>query len=630
MKINNKKITIKDGDTILSAAKRAGIYIPTLCQDDRFPAHGSCGLCIVELEGKKELVRACATTATNNMVIKTASNRVVNARKKLIELLLSSHSGDCVAPCRLACPAYSDCQGFINMIKNGHNQEAYHKMMEAHPFPRSISMVCPRPCEEKCRRGLVDAPVNIAGLKQYGAVFFDNLAYIPNTRHETGKTVAVIGGGPSGLTAAYFLRLSGHSVTVYERMPKMGGLLRYGIPDFRLPKSIVDEEISVLAQMGIKLKCNSKKDIDTIIRHYDAVVVATGAGLGTSINIPGETLPYVVSGIDFLQDIALCKMKQCKGKVIVIGGSNTAIDAARSAMRLNATSVTIVYRRTKDEMPAEPDEILKAEEEGIKFIFLAAPLEIKNGVRLQNMTLGEPDASGRRSPIPKIGDEAFLKADLIISAIGQSVDMDGLDMLEKSRAINVDPITFQTSLAGVYAIGDVTGKSSYAIEAVGHGRKAAAAINMYLTGELPHWEVKQDILVTDEKTRDDFANIKKALRIKTPITNKTAFMEANRCLSCGCDDYHECKLLELSNSYLANPKKYANPKKHRLSQDKTNPLFTYDPNKCVHCGLCIKACQGKILTMTNRGINLCVAAHPQSNCVKCGSCLGICPVGARI
>jgi len=478
-------------------------------------------------------------------------------------------------------------------------------------------------------------------------------------QESTGKSIAIVGGGPAGLTAAYFLRLGGHSVAVYERMPKMGGLLRYGIPEYRLPKAVLDAEIDVLVRMGIEM-CSGVvlgKDIslDELRGKHDAVVIATGAGLSRPMGIPGEDLPFVFGGIDFLREVG--RYGSLSGKsVIVIGGSNTAIDAARTALRLGAESVTVVYRRTKDEMPAEPEEIVEAEEEGVQFRFLVAPLTIsydsasrgvtpaQKGILLQKMTLGEPDTTGRRSPVPMPGQEELLPADIVISAVGQTVALGGLDSLATTRgALEADNSCFGTNLPGVYAIGDATGQSAYAIEAIGHGRKAAAAIHESLTGENAPWPKLPMLLATDEKTPADFADIPIAERANNPkkeapkgfeevhmsLSSQDAIYEAGRCLSCGCDGYDKCKLVNYANDYNAAPGRYK-PAKDSLSTASATPI--YNPQKCVHCGLCVKACAEDrgILTMAYRGINVTVEAHPIDNCAKCGNCSKICPVGARV
>ena len=661
--IDNISIQAQEGDTILSAVREAGIYIPTLCQDDNFPPHGSCGLCIVEASSK--LLRACATPVAQGMTIFTASSRVIAARRGLLELTLSAHTGDCKAPCQLACPAQTDCQGYIALVREGRFNEAYRLMLEAHPFPGSIARVCPRPCEAKCRRGVHDEPINIAGIKRIAVeIALSNMhkesgsnpaPYIPKLEPSTGRSIAIVGGGPAGLTAAYFLRRAGHDVSVYERMPKMGGLLRYGIPEYRLPKAVLDAELNLLTQIGIRFHNEitlgdthhspvKTVSLSSLQEQYDAVIIAIGASISRPMNIPGEDLPGVIGGIGFLRDVALRTIVKMSGHIVIIGGSNTAIDTARTALRLGASSVTVAYRRTREEMPAEPEEILEAEEEGVEFKFLLAPTEITannsqaNGIRMQKMTLGEPDASGRRSPRPIPGQEEWLKADTIIAAIGQAVAHDGLEILDKSwSAIAADPATFQTNQPGVFAIGDATGQSAYAIEAIGHGRKVAAYVHSAPCNTLPQ------ILLKDEKSPSDFTHIPKAKReipykkeapkgfeeTHQSLTASQAASEASRCLSCGCGDYSKCKLIPMVNQYNAKPAKYNKNPKHPINTD--NPLFIYDPNKCILCGLCIKACaQNKsVLTMANRGLKTIVVPHPQDNCVQCGNCMAICPVGAR-
>ena len=277
-------------------------------------------------------------------------------------------------------------------------------------------------------------------------------------------------------------------------------------------------------------------------------------------------------------------------------------------------------------------------------------LDRANGIRLQIMELCETGADGRRNTKPIDGQEEWLPADLIITAIGQAVPHHGLETLEKSGiAIKADTNTFQTSQPGVFAIGDVTGQSAYAIEAIGHGRKVASVVHDFLdrntTQSLP-WETLPSILIKDEKAPTDFAHIPKALRengikkeapvgfdeVHQSLTSAQAANEASRCLSCGCGDYHECKLISLANEYNIDPNKYTGAKKPKLPIDASNPKFVSDPNKCVLCGLCVRACSEDraILTMAHRGFETVVASHPQSSCAQCGNCAAVCPVGARV
>lgn len=245
--INGKAVQAPEGSTILEAARLADIYIPTLCYDKAVEVYGACGLCVVEAEGIPKLLRSCSAKVSEGMVVNTESDRVVQSRKVAMELLMSAHDGDCVAPCQLNCPARTDCQGYVGLIANGEYEAALKLIKNKISLPASIGRVCPHPCEKACRRQNVEEPINIAQLKAFAAdMDLKADSYVPEVQPSTGKKIAVIGGGPAGLTAAYYLTIMGHSVTVYDMMEKMGGMLRYGIPQYRLPKEVLDKEIAII------------------------------------------------------------------------------------------------------------------------------------------------------------------------------------------------------------------------------------------------------------------------------------------------------------------------------------------------------------------------------------------------
>jgi formate dehydrogenase major subunit len=311
LNIDGKECTAFPGQTILEVARANKIEIPTLCHDDRVKIYGSCGMCVVEVKGSRKLIRACSTEVAPDMIVSTNTARVRQSRKITLELLLSDHSGDCRPPCVKACPANTDCQGYAGLIANGQYREAVALIKEKIPIPASIGLICPHPCEDECRRQLVEEPVSIAALKYFVGDWDLKCGdpYVPEVKPATGKKVAVIGSGPAGLTAAYYLVLNGHQVTVYDAMPEPGGMLRYGIPQYRLPKEILDKEIDLIAQLGVEFVNSTRVGTDISLEYLrennDAVFIAIGAWRSSRMRVQGEDTPGVYGGIDFLREIAL-------------------------------------------------------------------------------------------------------------------------------------------------------------------------------------------------------------------------------------------------------------------------------------------------------------------------------------
>ena len=481
--------------------------------------------------------------------------------------------------------------------------------------------------------------------------------------------MAVIGGGPAGLTLAYFLTIAGHKAVIFEMMPQAGGMLRYGIPEYRLPKGVLDMEIKLIEKMGVEIRtgCRLGKDVQfaDLRRDYDAIYLANGAWKSSGLRCEGEDLAGVVGGIDFLGHVALGRLTKMGGRVAVIGGGNTAMDACRTAVRLGASEVYIVYRRTEAEMPAEDIEIREAREEGVKFKFLAAPTRVigedghVTGIELQQMELGEPDASGRRKPVPVEGGLEVLPVDTIIAAIGQQVIP--LDLGEESdklaytpwRTIMADEKTFETSIPGVFAGGDaINDGPGIAVQAVGHAKKAAKVIDSYLRGDMQPSE-NPYVCRNGEPTEEEFAVVPKRQRISIsymhPDYRRTSFMEvargydpgeamyeASRCLECGCGDVFDCKLLAYARQYGVNPERFAG-EINTAPKDNMHPFIVRDPNKCILCGNCVRACEEVVgrnaLGLSGRGFSTVVAADfglplAQSSCRSCGQCVYVCPTGA--
>ncbi|MEW6671199.1 MAG: NAD(P)-binding protein [Thermodesulfobacteriota bacterium] len=481
------------------------------------------------------------------------------------------------APCVTTCPAGINVQGYVQLIGQGKYKEAVALIMEKLPLPGVLGRVCPHPCEKQCRRQEADEAVAIRELKRFAADQVGPADLPPPEIEDRSEKVAVVGSGPAGLTAAYYLRLKGYAVTIFEALPKPGGMLRVGIPDYRLPPEVLDKEIGYILRLGISIETNKRLGRDFTLESlksegFSAIFLAIGAHKSLNINIPGENdFKGVFNAVDFLREINLGGRNRPGKDVAVIGGGNVAIDAARIAKRLGCDSVTVVYRRTRNEMPAYPEEIRDALAEGIQIHYLTAPVGIVgdngvvSGLKCIKTELGAPDASGRRRPVPVEGSEFLIECDAIIGATGQRIDGDWIAAekgpdLTRRGTIAVDPHTMQTSLAHIFAAGDaVTGPASV-VEAVAAGRKAVEAIDRYLNDE--NLEEYAQILAAEEAPGQDWqeipentyrrkrsqpAHLAAAHRstsfdeVNGGFSEEQARQEADRCLNCGiCSECMEC------------------------------------------------------------------------------------------
>jgi len=464
-----------------------------------------------------------------------------------------------VVPCHYACPAGIDVPLYVYLIGEGKFAEALAVIREKVPFPGVLGRVCIHPCEEACRRGQLNEPISIKTLKRFVAdCDSGERKKLSVMLPPTSKKVAIVGSGPAGLTAAYYLAKLGHSPTVFEEFPKAGGMMRVGIPDYRLPEDILDAEIMEIQEVGVDIKLNTRiESIDGLFQQgYEAVFLALGAHRGMKMRVEGEDSPGVVDGASFLRKVNLGEKVDPGNEVAVIGGGNVAIDSARTALRFGAKKVTIIYRRTRVEMPASPEEIEAALEEKVEIIYLAAPIKIsQDGSRLKltcnRMELGEPDASGRRRPVPIKGSEFSLNFDTIIAAIGQNPDIPDQFNLKVGRGntIQVNRETLATNKPEVWAGGDVVSGPASVIEAIAAGRKAATSIDMYLGGE----GVIDEVLTTERQfgmcvgKEEDFIDRARVempcLTVKQRMGNFTevelgldeqaAVAEGRRCFQCG-------------------------------------------------------------------------------------------------
>ena len=463
------------------------------------------------------------------------------------------------APCSHTCPAGVDVPRYIRFIGEGKFAEAAAVVREKLPFPSVCGYVCVHPCEAKCRRGLLDEAIAIRVLKRFAAEHDTGLWKVNSTvAPATGKRVAIVGSGPAGLTAAYYLAKLGHSVTVFEALPEPGGMMRVGIPDYRLPKDVLRAEIKEIESIGVEIRTKTRVDsLDGLFKQgYNAIFLAVGAHQGIRLGVEGEDSPGVRECVGFLQDVSLGREVKLGDRVAVIGGGNAAIDSARTALRLGAKEVTIIYRRTRTEMPASAEEIDGAIAEGVKVHFLAAPSRIisQNGkleLECISLRLGAVDASGRPRPEPIEGSEFVTKFDSIIAAIGQRPEVPGRFNLSigGGNTIQVDPDTLASSREGVFAGGDVVSGPASVIEAIAHGRQAAISIDKYLGGKgeieetlAPPEGAVAPLEEAEGGRRVEMPTLPVAERLKgfsqveLGLSEEIAIREAKRCLRCDLEE----------------------------------------------------------------------------------------------
>jgi NADH-quinone oxidoreductase subunit F len=466
------------------------------------------------------------------------------------------------APCHHTCPAGVEAHRYVRAIGRGKFDEAYLIVRERMPLPSVCGLVCFHPCETRCRRGSLDEPIAIRALKgaavRYGA---RAEARTGKPAKPGGKKVAVVGSGPAGLTAAYYLsKLCGHRVTVFEALPKLGGMLRVGIPRYRLPEKDLERDIGIVRKAGVIFKTRAKiGSVDALfMKGFDAVFLSLGAHQGFNLGVDGDGSKGVMDCVEFLRDVTSGKKVKVGKRVAVVGGGNSAIDTARTLRRLGG-DVTILYRRSRGEMPADDQEILDALEEGVKLEVLTLPVKIRPGkkglkVTCQRMELGDIDSSGRRRPMPVEGSEYTQEFDTVLAAIGQQPEIPaklGVDVSRRQR-IGVDELTLQTSAEGVFAGGDVVTGPASVVEAIAHGRRAAEAIDRYLGGS---GEIEEKLAPEEDisKLPPLSAETKARLRSKMPhrasktrvsnfqqvelgYSREAAIKEASRCLRCDLEE----------------------------------------------------------------------------------------------
>ncbi len=675
--IDGKVVQAYEGQTILSIAIDNGFPdIPNLCNDEKIEPTSACRMCLVHIEGEKRPLPSCNTPAVPGMVVTTNSDELFHIRRTNLEMMLSDHNAYCQPPCQIECPTHIDIPGYLELIAKGSMKEAARLVKEVLPFPYILGLTCPAPCQKGCRRTLVEEEIAICRMHGYAAescLLDPPVPYLQDP--PTGKRVAIIGAGPAGLTCAYYLALKGHSCKVFDMQPQPGGMLRYGIPEYRLPKDIMDREIDHVWQLGVELQTNVKlgRDFtvdDLIADGYDAVYLAIGAWTSNPLGAPGEDAEGVVNAIAFLGEKVEGKTVPVKegDEVVVLGGGFTTFDCTRTSVRLGA-KVHTGYRRSRAEMTATMEEIEDAEAEGAEIIYYVQATKVvvednkTKGLEFQRNKLGEPDASGRRRPVPIPGSEYVIPCNTVIPAYGQKPDKAVLDdksgvKWTKWTTIQTDPHNFMTDRKGVFSGGDCQMGAKTIIECVGQGKLGARSIHAYLSGEdmsavsrrLELEERKPDLFdivpykPVEPKVKMPmlpYEDRKRSFRmIELGYLQEQAEREAGRCLQCACPAAGQCDLQKYSIEHGLADNRFHDGEPsdyHDYDVDLSHSFILRDPNKCINCTQCVRVCHDVIgpdcYGMFGKGFDTIVATPfnvslHDTDCVSCGACVQVCPTGS--
>lgn len=665
VRINDRELNANPGDLLLEIARREGIYIPSLC----YLKNGSvpekpCGLCVVKVAGEG-IVRSCSYKVEREIEVSTEDPEVNAIRKKILEGLVSNHYGDCKAPCHTPCPGGLNIQGYIGFIAKGDFKASLALIKERLPLPASVGRVCPRFCEPVCRRALVDEAVAINNLKRFVADYCMENGELPlEVPPLNGKKVAIVGGGPAGLSAAYFLRLEGFEVTIFDREKEAGGLLRYGIPAFKLPKDVVKKEVEGILNLGVEFQGGKIWGRDFSLKDlkeagYGAVLLAIGARKEKLYGFEGEGLAE--SALKFLLDFGRGEVDNkayTKKRIGILGCSYTAIELARVLRRLDC-EVEVIYPRSRTEVSVPLREIGYAEREGVKFTYVTAPLKLIKGGGF-HLTLAKTTLSEKRE-LKILPETAFEREyDLVFRAWGELPsdefkafgDIEAKLELNPDGTIKINSQTMQTSEPWIFAAGDFVHGAKTVIQAVASGRRAANMIASYLESkpfERAAVTVKfdfsrgkraeefdsnfLDLFVPSErmhlKEREPVERVRDFEEVLIGFTEEEAFKEANRCLKCGCLGIHKCDFREILIKEDVGVAKSRKKMKYAIQKD--HPLIEVDSNKCVACSKCVRSCPYSAIffSVVNKGTPQEVITFRFTEaCVNCGACVDVCPTGA--
>ncbi len=654
LQIDGRTLTGRAGQTILEVCRDNGIEVPTLCYEPKLPGFGACRMCVVEVEGEDAPPISCSRDAEPDMVVRTQTPRLRQVRKTNLELIFSDHNAYCLPPCQNKCPSHIDIPGFLKANTEGSFIESARIFKRTIPFPSVLGRVCPAPCEEHCRRDEVEEAIAIRDSHRYAgdqvlkAQAAGMKAPVPfEVQPPSGKRAAVIGSGPAGMAAAYYLAIAGHEVTVFERDPAPGGMLRYGIPQYRLPKvEVLEAEYQGAWDLGVKLVSNAELGKDFTVsdlqnQGFDAVCVAIGCYDTNKLGIPGEDAEGVLDGLEYLRiaTLGLPYPGHVGTRVVVVGGGFTSMDCSRTSVRQGAKEVTLVYRRDMKDMPAA-NEVHEMIEEGARAIFQAAPTRVVTdannkvtGIEFQRMAPGAPDASGRRRPEPVVGSEFIIECDRVLLAIGQGPELgwtsrgsEGVGAT-KQRRLAADAVTFSTGRPGVFGTGDVRTGAATVVQAVAEGRRAAYAMDAYLKGmdleairtrqtlAEPQPEFLSIVPYTSEvkeprlrlKAMPAEVRNKSYVEYELPYTQQEAMTESGRCLQCTCEAIGYCDLRRQGIEYGTTLKTLEPARtgtsfrsvsenrftgtNHDYIRDDSHAFILREPSRCIDCGRCANVCK---------------------------------------